>query len=299
MKCKLPRGQYRISITSGCNMKCVYCHNEGNKAVASLTIDQIKKIIESSKDVGLEEIRLTGGDPLTHPNIYEICRMISEDYHLKISINTNGILIDKLLYMIDNGWIQRVVIGLDYFNGNISKNSPIGLSSKEILNNILKIKSKNCNVSIATVYNGDYNEIYSIVNWCIENQIRVKIIEEEKNEISEHSSIEYLQMRDKIFDDFPLDKNVDALDEMNGYINNVKIVSFFPSLCRLRRCDLCQKIQLRITSTGVIKHCIFYDNQDLNIFKGDPALNIKRSLQMPIDYHYDESLIIDKEVQHG
>ena len=298
MKCKLPRGQYRISITSGCHMKCVYCHNEGNKTVALLTVNQIKKIIDSSKDVGLEEIRLTGGDPLTHPNIFEICRMISEEYHLKISINTNGILIDKLLYMIDNGWIQRVVIGLDYFNGNISKNSPIGLSSKEILNNILKIKSKNCNVSIATVYNGNYKEIYNIVNWCIENQIRVKIIEEEKNEISEYSSIGYIQMRDKFFDEFPLDKNIDALDEINGYINNVKIVSFFPSLCRLRRCDLCQKIQLRITSNGIIKHCIFYDNQDLNIFEGDPELNIKRSLQMPIDYHYDESLIIDKEVQH-
>ena len=103
MEGKLPRGQYRMSITSGCNMKCVYCHNEGNKTVSLLTVNQIKKIIESSKDVGLEEIRLTGGEPLTHPNIYEICRIISEDYHLRVSINTNGILIDKLLYMIEKG----------------------------------------------------------------------------------------------------------------------------------------------------------------------------------------------------
>ena len=29
---QLPKNEYRISITSGCNMKCVYCHNEGNKS---------------------------------------------------------------------------------------------------------------------------------------------------------------------------------------------------------------------------------------------------------------------------
>lgn len=299
MEGKLPRGQYRMSITSGCNMKCVYCHNEGNKTVSLLTVNQIKKIIESSKDVGLEEIRLTGGEPLTHTNIYEICRIISEDYHLRVSINTNGILIDKLLYMIEKGWIQRVVIGLDYFNSNISKNSIIGLSSRKILNNILKIKFKNCDVSIATVYNGNYEEIFKIVNWCIENRIRVKIIEEEKNEISKYSSIEYIKMKNRIFEDFLLDKSIDDLNETNGYINNVKIVSFFHSLCRLRRCDLCRKIQLRISSTGVIKHCIFYDNQDLNILDGNTELNIKRSLRMPIDYHYDETLIIDREVHHG
>ena len=38
---QLPKNEYRISITSGCNMKCVYCHNEGNKVINELSKDDI------------------------------------------------------------------------------------------------------------------------------------------------------------------------------------------------------------------------------------------------------------------
>ena len=135
----LPKNQFRISITSACNMKCVYCHNEGNTKCSVLTIDKIRKLIEETYEFGLEEIRLTGGDPLIHPQLYNICEMIAEEFNLRIGINTNLIAYEKLKVLIDKGWIHRVVVGLDYFDGKISKNSPIGKSSKEILENILNI----------------------------------------------------------------------------------------------------------------------------------------------------------------
>ena len=81
--------------------------------------------------------------------------MISEKYHLDIGINTNCIEIKKLIFMIKNNWINRVIVGLDYFEGKISKNSPVGVSSKQILENILKIKKLGCDVSISSVYNDD------------------------------------------------------------------------------------------------------------------------------------------------
>ena len=176
----MQKGQFRISITSNCNMKCVYCHNEGNNCTSILTIDDIKTILNNSYGIGLNEIRLTGGDPLVHPQIFEICKLIKEKYKLNISINTNCILIDKLLNLILNGFISRVVVGLDYIDGKISKNSPIGVSSKEILDNILKIKNTGVDVSISTVYNNNYNDIEKIVKWGLKNKIRIKIIEIEK-----------------------------------------------------------------------------------------------------------------------
>ena len=75
-------------------------------------------------------MRLTGGEPLIHKEIYDICQMLAEKYHLKVGINTNIVEIDKLMYMIKKGWIYRVVVGLDYYDAPISKQSPVGISSK-------------------------------------------------------------------------------------------------------------------------------------------------------------------------
>jgi len=282
---KLPKNEFRISIISACNMKCVYCHNEGNSKITMLSKEDIRTIIENAYGLGMTSVRLTGGEPLIHPEIYEICEMLSQEYHLKIGINTNCIEIDKLIRLIKKGWIERVIVGLDYFDNVISKQSPIGRSSKEILNNILKIKQLGCDVSISTVYNNDYQNIYNLIDWCIENQIRVKVIEVIKNETHETSDEKYIKMRDSIIKDFKFEVRIDDLEEYNGYINNKKIISFFPSLCRLRRCDLCKRIHLRITSEGKIKQCIHYDEDDKFVLGNDSRKNILQEVKSEVKYH--------------
>lgn len=290
----LPRNEFRMSITSKCNMKCVYCHNEGNKKTAILSKDNIEKIIKAAQRFGIEEVRLTGGDPLTHPQIYEICELLYNKYNLRISINTNCVAFDKLEELINAGWISRIVVGLDYFDAPISKNSPTGVSSKIILDRIIKIKEKGCNVSISTVFNNDYENKKNIVAWCIKNGIRVKIIEIEKNEICTHSEVEYLKMQSKIMKDFNFDNiTVDELNEYNCYINGQKIVSFFPSFCRLRRCDLCKLIQMRITSTGILKPCLYYEDQEeklTNCSEEEISKKIYKTLTRKINYHIEQSL---------
>lgn len=285
MQRHLPKNEFRISIISSCNMRCVYCHNEGNKKLSMLSIDDIKKIIDSAYDLGMKSVRLTGGEPLIHPQILEICKMLSEEYGLKVGINTNCIEIEKILNLIENGWIDRVIVGLDFYDKSVSKQSPIGKSSKEILENILKIKNKGCDVSISNVYNGDYNNIYNLVNWCQQNNIRIKIIELIKNEIYESSDSDYIKMTDSIIKDFNFEVKIDELEEYNCYKNNKKIISFFPSLCRLRRCDLCKKIHLRITSEGNIKQCIHYDDSDRSVLGEDSRENILNELDSEVNYH--------------
>lgn len=289
-----PRNELRMSITSGCNMKCVYCHNEGNCKQSILSIDDIEKIVKCAKKIGLEEVRLTGGDPLTHPNIYEICELLHNKYGLKISINTNCVAFDKLLPLVKNGWISRIVVGLDYIDAPVSKNSPVGVSSKVILERILELKKNNCDVSIATVFNNDYDNKEKIVKWCIDNNVRVKIIEIEKNEISKYSDLEYLKMQKRIMQSFNFDYiEKDDLEEYNCYINNKRLVSFFPSFCRLRRCDLCRKVQLRITSAGVLKRCLYYEDGDqclANSTENEISKRMVKVLNGKINYHMDSNL---------
>ncbi len=292
----LPRNKIRLSITSSCNMQCVYCHNEGNCNKSMLSVDDIDRIVQSALNFGLEEVRLTGGDPLTHPEFNKICELLHDKYHLRISINTNLVAFNKVKPLIEKGWINRLTVGLDYFDAPISKNSPIGFSSEIILERVKKVQKLGCNVSIDTVFDNNYDSIIKIVEWCIKNGIRVKIIEIEKNEICSHSNIEYLKMQKKIMEKFAFDNIcVDELEEYNCYINGKKLVSFFPSLCRLRKCHFCRRVQLRITSTGVLKNCLYYDDIDENILLDDvEEINKKftKVLTSKVNYHMDESLRI-------
>jgi len=91
-----PLNQIYFYLTEGCNLRCRHCWIEpkyqgGDKSYPSLEIDLFRSIIEQAKPLGLSGVKLTGGEPLLHPDIYEILDIIqSEDVGL--TVETNGVL---------------------------------------------------------------------------------------------------------------------------------------------------------------------------------------------------------------
>lgn len=284
----LPKNEYRISITSACNMKCIYCHNEGNHYNITLEKDAIEHLIKNSYGLGLENVRLTGGEPTIHPEFLDICKMLKEKYHLNVSINTNGIERDKILYAIKKGYISRITVGIDYIDGFVSKQSPIGKSSKEILDNILEFKENNCEVNIATVYTGDTENTYKLVEWAIKHGVRIKILEVAKNEICDATREDYSYLRENIINKYGLEKEYDRFNQMCGVKDGKVLVSFFHSHCRLRECDICKKIQLRVTAKGKLKQCLYYDDEDVSILDGDVRENVINELNKEVNYHMED-----------
>jgi len=280
---ELAKNELRISITAACNMKCVYCHNEGNTKMAILTKEQIRKIVEASKDFGLKKIRITGGEPLVSPYVEEICQMLTEEYGISVEMNTNGIEIEKLLGIIKKGWLKKVVIGMDYFDKEISKNSPVGKSSDTIKNNILEIKKTGCEVRIATVYNDDENT-ENIVKWAVDNDIGVRVLEIVREEIDEEYSKRYINLQKKIANDIELNWHIDSvMEELNGAKDGKVLVKFYHSLCRLGLCNICKKVPFRITSSGIARPCILTSATDVDLFDGNIQENITKVMQQEID----------------
>lgn len=278
----LPRNELRISITSLCNMKCVYCHNEGNHEKAELSVSLIKKLVETARKFGLKSVRLTGGEPLLHNEIIDICRAIKEvDEDIQIGINTNGILIDKLLLLIDKNYVDRVVVGIDYFDAEISKNSCIGVPSSQILNNILKIKSKNIKVEIAKTYNEDLENTILLTEWAMKHDIPIKIIEIVDGIVAASSTSSYLEMKQKIIEHFLLEvSNNENLNEDYVYRNEKKMISFFQSHCRLRECEFCKNLHMRVTSDKKFKPCLLNNDTEIS-FNED---SIEESLIESLNY---------------
>ena len=91
-----PLNQIYFYLTEGCNLRCRHCwiapkyQSEANQYPA-LDLDLFKSIIEQAKPLGLIGVKLTGGEPLLHPQINEILEHIrTED--LDLTVETNGVL---------------------------------------------------------------------------------------------------------------------------------------------------------------------------------------------------------------
>jgi len=84
-------------LTKGCNLKCRHCwlapkHEPSPKtAEPVLRVDQFSSIINQAKSLGLTSVKLTGGEPLLHPQIRDILRIVQSE-QLQLTIETNGVL---------------------------------------------------------------------------------------------------------------------------------------------------------------------------------------------------------------
>ncbi len=108
----------RISVTDKCNFRCTYCMPaEGLpwlKKAEILSYEEIERIARIAVGIGIEQIRLTGGEPLVRRDIPELVRMLRslEGLH-SLSITTNGILLKHQAKQLAEAGLTRINVSLD------------------------------------------------------------------------------------------------------------------------------------------------------------------------------------------
>lgn len=120
--CGRPLLNLRISITQRCNLKCTYCHREGevtkaNVSAEKITKDEIVRIAKIAISLGMTRIKLTGGEPLMREDLGDVVKGIAQISGLQdLSMTTNGLLLDKLAKPLFAAGLKRVNISLPSLN---------------------------------------------------------------------------------------------------------------------------------------------------------------------------------------
>jgi cyclic pyranopterin phosphate synthase len=120
--CGRPLLNLRISITQRCNLKCTYCHREGevqqaNESPEKMALDEIMRIAKIAVDLGITRIKLTGGEPLMRQDVVDLVKAINDISGLKdISMTTNGFLLDTLAKPLYKAGLKRINISLSSLN---------------------------------------------------------------------------------------------------------------------------------------------------------------------------------------
>jgi len=111
----------RVSVTDKCNFRCTYCMPaeglEWLDRAEILSFEEIARLVGVLARLGVDEVRLTGGEPLIRRDLPDLVRMLAQTEGVRdLSLTTNGVLLDRLAAPLVAAGLQRLNVSLDSLN---------------------------------------------------------------------------------------------------------------------------------------------------------------------------------------
>ncbi len=108
----------RLSVTDRCNFRCVYCMPAEGLAwlprADILTYEEIARLTRVAASIGIEQVRLTGGEPLVRRDLPDLVRMLRAVPGLSsLSLTTNGVALSKMARSLAEAGLTRINVSLD------------------------------------------------------------------------------------------------------------------------------------------------------------------------------------------
>ena len=259
----------RVSLTDRCNLRCTYCMPHDFAAWLPskdlLSTDELIEIIEVAVSQGIDEIRLTGGEPMLRPDIVEIVSRISSIKNApKLSMTTNGLVLAKLAKPLVDAGLRRINISLDTLDRDVFKKMTHRDRIDDVFAGIAAAKEAGLlPVKINTVLLRGVNdgEAVSLLKWALAEDLNLRFIEQMPLDAGGIWNREQLITADEIFAQLsehyeltPVEYRGSAPAEeflINGGPATVGIIG---SVSR-PLCGACDRI--RITSDGQLRSCLF------------------------------------------
>lgn len=119
----------RISVTDRCNFRCVYCmpkevfgrDHPFLERREILSFEEIARVTRIFKSVGIEKVRLTGGEPLLRKDLERLIAMLCAEGDLDLTLTTNGSLLKKKARALKAAGLNRVTVSLDSLDDAVFK----------------------------------------------------------------------------------------------------------------------------------------------------------------------------------
>lgn len=174
----------RISVTDRCNLRCIYCmpgYGIAQKEPQDiLTFEEITSLVRLAVEMGIDKIKLTGGEPLVRKGLLRLIEFISRISRLKdLSLTTNGTLLAKHAKALKEAGLQRLNVSMDTLDSQKFHYITEGGRLEDVLEGIDAALEEGFFVKINTVVmrGVNDNEILDFVQFGQEKRIIVRFIE--------------------------------------------------------------------------------------------------------------------------
>ena len=143
----------RLAVTDRCNLRCNYCMpSEGidfAKREDLLTIEELKEVGRTMSAMGIDKIRITGGEPFVRKNLMDLLRTLAEIETLKdISVTTNATLIGPYIDELKALGITNINVSMDAINRDTFERITRRDAYDTVHNNLIRLINEGFNVRI-------------------------------------------------------------------------------------------------------------------------------------------------------
>lgn len=260
----------RISVTDRCNLRCTYCMPAAgidfkNKEQI-LSLEEIERVARVFVNLGVNKIRLTGGEPLVRKGIETLAAKISALPGLKtLAMTTNGLLLKDKAAALKSAGVDSINISLDSLKperfAEISRLDRFD----DVMNGIeaaYKVGFQKIKLNVVVMKGVNHDEVVDFVHFVKDRNINVRFIEYmpfKDNQWEPEAVFSYKQMYSLISEHFELkpleSKSVEVAKDFQ-LVGLPGQVSFITSMTE-SFCASCNR--MRLTADGSVKSCLFYE----------------------------------------
>jgi GTP 3',8-cyclase len=188
----------RISVTDRCNLRCRYCMTEeGVKLFRHediLSFEEIQQVVQVAVRLGIDKIRLTGGEPLVRKGIVDLVSKIASVKEIKdFSMTTNGILLDEMAPALKVAGLQRVNISLDTLDPAKYSHITRGGSIERALKGIdaaIAARLDPVKINCVVFHSSEEKDAMEVRQFCRQNNLQVRFIRQMDLETGRFSIVE-------------------------------------------------------------------------------------------------------------
>ncbi len=261
----------RLAVTDRCNLRCQYCMPAHGIDIVPrkelLTYKEMYRLIRVLTELGVNKVRLTGGEPFARKDFMSFLEMLSyNDLLEEINITTNGALVSKHIQTLEKlKKVKNINLSID----SLHTDKFAEITRRDVFTEVYKtfelLEQSSLNLKLNVVVQSGFNtdEINDFVALTKDKNIAVRFIEEMPFNGKGQRDIKESWNYNKIIEEIKSEYTVENIvSEKSSTSRNFSIenhqgtVGIIPAFTRTI-CNDCNRI--RITSTGTFKNCLFDD----------------------------------------
>ncbi len=261
---------FRISVTDRCNIRCQYCMSDGPIRFLPrkdlLSYEQIVRVVEAVAPIGLNRLRLTGGEPLVRADLHKLIRLLKQvpSVH-EIALTTNAMLLANQIDDLLAAGLDRINISLDTLREETFQKMSRREGIDQVLAGIASAVERQVPVRLNAVVLRDVNfdEVVDLASFALQRGLTMRFIEfmplDQDRGWHESRVVRGSEIREVLQGRFgaliPVPRNRDAQPSYDFKLANSDGTVGFIDPVSHPFCNACDR--LRMTAEGKIRNCLF------------------------------------------